>query len=422
MAPEQAGTAAAPPPCSEDARGFAVVPHQGAPAVEAPPSPEGPPGFWVPPSEGGTPVVAAPQAAPAKAPPLQNFAPVMAPGSLQGPPPMPDQSASMGVTVPMPLQCPAMATQQQPPQCMAPPPPLPMGIPHNMMDMQQAQGGHMIAPVMMQQQQPPHASTVMMEQPPQPFSHPPMMQLQQPLQASPVVMQQSSQPFCPPPLMQKQQPPQASTVMMEQPPQPFGHPPMMQLQQPLQASPVVMQQPSQPFCPPPLMQQQPPQVSPVGMEQPPQSFGPPPLMQQQPPQTDPMMMPQPHLSAPPYKRQRFDHYDIFRQYMGFCELRLVQKSAARQPICFVDFATPVQAFVAMGSLQGYKFDRQDHQSPKLRLEFSHSPRVASYGPHRLGTSGLQTPLHCLVDSVSVRMFEHFAASDELWVIAQIKVF
>jgi hypothetical protein len=38
--------------------------------------------------------------------------------------------------------------------------------------------------------------------------------------------------------------------------------------------------------------------------------------------------------------------------MGFREVRLVKKPPLRQPICFVDFTTPHQAFLAMGSLQG----------------------------------------------------------------------
>jgi len=37
--------------------------------------------------------------------------------------------------------------------------------------------------------------------------------------------------------------------------------------------------------------------------------------------------------------------------MGFLEMRLVNKASNRH-LCFVDFATPAQAFLAMRSLQG----------------------------------------------------------------------
>lgn len=43
--------------------------------------------------------------------------------------------------------------------------------------------------------------------------------------------------------------------------------------------------------------------------------------------------------------------DIFRQYMGFLGMRLVNKGSNRH-LCFVDFATPAQAFLAMRTLQG----------------------------------------------------------------------
>jgi hypothetical protein len=43
--------------------------------------------------------------------------------------------------------------------------------------------------------------------------------------------------------------------------------------------------------------------------------------------------------------------DIFRQYMGFLEMRLVNKGSNKH-LCFVDFATPAQAFFAMRNLQG----------------------------------------------------------------------
>src|SRR6266540_4238520 len=44
--------------------------------------------------------------------------------------------------------------------------------------------------------------------------------------------------------------------------------------------------------------------------------------------------------------------DIFPQYMGFREVRLINKGSNRHPICFVDYAIPAQAFLAMGTLQG----------------------------------------------------------------------
>jgi len=38
--------------------------------------------------------------------------------------------------------------------------------------------------------------------------------------------------------------------------------------------------------------------------------------------------------------------------MGFREVRLVNKGSSRHAICFVDFATPTHAFLAMRTLQG----------------------------------------------------------------------
>ncbi|KAL5677819.1 hypothetical protein ACJX0J_013950, partial [Zea mays] len=68
---------------------------------------------------------------------------------------------------------------------------------------------------------------------------------------------------------------------------------------------------------------------------------------------------------------------IFRQYMGFLEMRLVNKGSNKH-LCFVDFATPAQAFFAMRNLQGYKFDEQDPHSRILNLQFSRSPRMGSH--------------------------------------------
>jgi hypothetical protein len=38
--------------------------------------------------------------------------------------------------------------------------------------------------------------------------------------------------------------------------------------------------------------------------------------------------------------------------MGYREVRLINKGASRHLICFVDFATPAHAFLAMRTLQG----------------------------------------------------------------------
>ncbi|CAN6218461.1 unnamed protein product [Urochloa humidicola] len=71
---------------------------------------------------------------------------------------------------------------------------------------------------------------------------------------------------------------------------------------------------------------------------------------------------------------------IFRQYMGYREVRLVNKGSSRHVICFVDFATPAHAFYAMRNLQGYQFDEQEPNSRSLNLQFSLSPRlVGSHG-------------------------------------------
>uniref|UniRef100_A0A0A9HFX3 RRM domain-containing protein n=1 Tax=Arundo donax TaxID=35708 RepID=A0A0A9HFX3_ARUDO len=64
---------------------------------------------------------------------------------------------------------------------------------------------------------------------------------------------------------------------------------------------------------------------------------------------------------------RWEVAHIFHQYMGFREVRLVNKGSSRHVMCFVDFATPGQAFLVMQTLQGYKFDQQDHRSPNLQL-------------------------------------------------------
>lgn len=200
------GFGVGPQEVGPDPQGASMFAQQGA-LMETPMSPELPPGFWLPHQ----------QFALAEAVPQQDFAPVMMPGSQQASPTMPDQAASMGYAAPMQLQSPDMAALQ-PYQGAAPSPHV------HMMEMQEAQGGHMVAP------------------PPQPLGAPPMMQ--------------------------QQQPPQASTFMVEQPPQPFGYPPLMQLQHPSQASPVVMDQPPQPFGYHAFIQQQTPQADPMMMPHP----------------------------------------------------------------------------------------------------------------------------------------------------------
>uniref|UniRef100_J3MAW5 RRM domain-containing protein n=2 Tax=Oryza brachyantha TaxID=4533 RepID=J3MAW5_ORYBR len=77
---------------------------------------------------------------------------------------------------------------------------------------------------------------------------------------------------------------------------------------------------------------------------------------------------------------------IFRPFVGFREVRLVNKEA-RHPggdpvlLCFVDFETATQAAIAMDALQGYKFDEHDRNSPHLRLQYARftGPRGGS-GP------------------------------------------
>jgi len=67
--------------------------------------------------------------------------------------------------------------------------------------------------------------------------------------------------------------------------------------------------------------------------------------------------------------------DIFRPFVGFREVRLVNKEPKHpggDPIvlCFVDFAEATQAAIAMDALQGYKFDEHDRNSSNLRLQYA----------------------------------------------------
>ncbi|XP_057490440.1 RNA-binding protein 1-like [Actinidia eriantha] len=79
---------------------------------------------------------------------------------------------------------------------------------------------------------------------------------------------------------------------------------------------------------------------------------------------------------------------IFRPFVGYREVRLVSKESkhrGRDPLilCFVDFMNPACAATALSSLQGYKMDEHDPDSPFLRLQFSKHPgpksRTGSHG-------------------------------------------
>lgn len=78
---------------------------------------------------------------------------------------------------------------------------------------------------------------------------------------------------------------------------------------------------------------------------------------------------------------------IFRPFVGFKEVRLVIKES-RYPgghpfvLCFVDFVSPAHAATAMDTLQGYKLDQHDRDSPNLRLQFARRPGARSGGGYR----------------------------------------
>lgn len=88
----------------------------------------------------------------------------------------------------------------------------------------------------------------------------------------------------------------------------------------------------------------------------------------------------------PPKCTRREAAHIFRPFVGFKEVRLVNKEA-RNPggeplvLCFVDFANPNCAATAMEALQGYKFDENERDSPSLKLQFARYP-----GPRGGGSS------------------------------------
>ncbi|XP_077248500.1 RNA-binding protein 2-like [Tasmannia lanceolata] len=78
---------------------------------------------------------------------------------------------------------------------------------------------------------------------------------------------------------------------------------------------------------------------------------------------------------------------IFRPFVGFKEVRLVNKES-RNPggepfvLCFADFSTPNHATIALDALQGYKFDEHDRDSAILRLQFARHPGPRSGGGPR----------------------------------------
>ncbi|KAL5726838.1 hypothetical protein ACHQM5_000088 [Ranunculus cassubicifolius] len=77
---------------------------------------------------------------------------------------------------------------------------------------------------------------------------------------------------------------------------------------------------------------------------------------------------------------------IFRPFVGFKEVRLVNKEARHSGdpliLCFVDFGNPSQAAIALDALQGYKFDEHERDSANLKLQFSRHP-----GPRTGGGGG-----------------------------------
>jgi len=72
---------------------------------------------------------------------------------------------------------------------------------------------------------------------------------------------------------------------------------------------------------------------------------------------------------------------VFRPFEGFQSTRLVAKEGIRGPLCFSEFADPGLAFAAMETLQGYLIDRDDPDSPCLRISF------AKHQPHQAGRGG-----------------------------------
>lgn len=73
---------------------------------------------------------------------------------------------------------------------------------------------------------------------------------------------------------------------------------------------------------------------------------------------------------------------IFRPFVGYREVRLVNKEPKHKEgsthiLCFVDFASPAHAAVALDALQGYRLDDHDRDSSVLRLQFARNPGLRS---------------------------------------------
>jgi hypothetical protein len=67
--------------------------------------------------------------------------------------------------------------------------------------------------------------------------------------------------------------------------------------------------------------------------------------------------------------------DIFRPFPGFQCVRLIQKTANNNRqyfLCFVDFENAIQATIAMSTLQGYRFDKNDKMG--LKISYANDPK------------------------------------------------
>ncbi|XP_030532339.1 RNA-binding protein 2-like [Rhodamnia argentea] len=89
----------------------------------------------------------------------------------------------------------------------------------------------------------------------------------------------------------------------------------------------------------------------------------------------------------PPKCSRREVSHIFRPFVGYKEVRLVNKESrqtGKNPVtlCFVDFASPAHAATAKDALQGYVFDEHDRDSNRLRLQFARYPGAKSGGGYR----------------------------------------
>ncbi|XP_042492747.1 RNA-binding protein 1-like [Macadamia integrifolia] len=78
---------------------------------------------------------------------------------------------------------------------------------------------------------------------------------------------------------------------------------------------------------------------------------------------------------------------IFRPFLGYKEVRLVNKEPKHQGgdpliLCFVDFASPACAATCLNALQGYNMDDHDPDSPFLRMQFARYPGPRSGPGHR----------------------------------------